>query len=36
MGIVDFLKRPECSDPGVGTLASQGVYWRGRIVISRT
>jgi hypothetical protein len=33
MGILDFLKRPEYTDPVMGTLVRQGGYWRGRITL---
>lgn len=33
MGMLDFLKRPEYTDPMVGTLVRKGGYWRGRITL---
>lgn len=33
MGILDFLKGPEYTDPVVGALVRRGGYWRGRIVL---
>jgi hypothetical protein len=33
MGVLDLLKRPEYTDPVVGTLVRRGGYWRGRIIL---